>query len=388
MGVLGGCFEERGMTQRDISTTQQAGMFSLRSLSPFELLEEETLQRIERCAVTRSLPSGFILFNQGSKNDEALYLLAGTVELRLNGLVMGTVRAGTPEARYPLGNGSTHNHYTRVVSSSAEVLAIDREMLDMLVTWDQTGSYKVLDLQEDVLLLPDPDDWMVQVLRSKAFARMPPENIQTMFMRLQRIEHAAGDVVIRQGAEGDYFYVIVRGRCTVARTMPTGAGTLTLAELGVGECFGEEALISDARRNASVTMLTSGTLMRLPKEDFRKLCSEPIQREVNYSEACKIVAAGGSWLDVRLPSEVANYGILVALNIPLYMLRMKIKVLPLKTPLVVLCDTGRRSAAAAYILAHHGYKTFVLKGGLTSLDSDALSYPAPRAVAKYGSQNS
>ena len=46
---------------------------------------------------------------------------------------------------------------------------------------------------------------------------------------------------------------------------------LKLAELGGGESFGEEALISDAKRNATITMGRDGALGRLGKDDFEEL---------------------------------------------------------------------------------------------------------------------
>ena len=39
-------------------------------------------------------------------------------------------------------------------------------------------------------------------------------------MRMQRIAYNAGDTVIRQGDEGDYFYAIVDGNCVVTRETP------------------------------------------------------------------------------------------------------------------------------------------------------------------------
>ena len=50
---------------------------------------------------------------------------------------------------------------------------------------------------------------MTTLLQTKAFHRIPPANIQAIFMRMQRINYRAGDVVIKQGTEGDYFYVVV-----------------------------------------------------------------------------------------------------------------------------------------------------------------------------------
>src|SRR5690606_40893977 len=107
---------------------------------------------------------------------------------------------------------------------------------------------------------------------------------QAIFMRMQRVDYQAGETVIKQGDEGDYFYVIVKGKCLVMRETPLNKQGIRLAELGMGDTFGEEALISDARRNATVTMLTPGALMRLAKEDFRTLLNEPMLEWVRSEE--------------------------------------------------------------------------------------------------------
>src|SRR5690606_13735925 len=137
----------------------------------------------------------------------------------------------------------------------------------------------------------------------------------------------------------------------VTRETPLNKEGIKLAELGMGDTFGEEALISEAKRNATVTMLTDGALMRLGKDDFRTLMHEPLLHWVNFAEAQQIIARGGKWLDVRLPSEFQNTHLEDAINIPLYFIRLKLSTLERNVPYVVVCDTGRRSSAAAYILS-------------------------------------
>jgi rhodanese-related sulfurtransferase len=136
--------------------------------------------------------------------------------------------------------------------------------------------------------------------------------------------------------------------------------------LGPGDSFGEEALIAEAKRNATITMSSDGTLMRLGKSDFQTLLNEPLLQWVDQQKAREIVAKGGKWLDVRLPSEFQNFRIEDAVNIPLYFIRLKINALDKNTPYVVCCDTGRRSSAAAYILSERGFEAYVLKGGLAA----------------------
>ena len=243
-------------------------------------------------------------------------------------------------------------------------IMIDSDLLDVLITWDQTGQYEVAELNGDQAAMTG--DWMTALLQTKAFHRIPPANIQAIFMRMQRINYRARDVVIKQGTEGDYFYVVVSGKCVVTRETPLNKEGIKLAELGTGDSFGEEALIAEAKRNATVTMLTDGTLMRLGKQDFQTLLNEPLLQWVSYDQAKQIVAGGGKWLDVRLPSEFQNFRIEDALNIPLYFIRLKLNAIPKDIPYVLCCDTGRRSSAAAYILSERGFEAYVLKGGLSA----------------------
>jgi rhodanese-related sulfurtransferase len=188
-------------------------------------------------------------------------------------------------------------------------------------------------------------------------------------MRMQQINYKAGDVILKQGAEGDYFYVLTRGSALVTRETPLSKDGIKLAELRVGDTFGEEALISDAKRNATVTMLTDGGVMRLGKEDFKKLLNEPMLDWLDFSEAQQIVQQGGQWLDVRLPSEFENQHLDGAINIPLYFIRLKLNTLDQRKRYVVCCDTGRRSSAGAYILSERGFQAYVLRGGINKEQS-------------------
>ncbi|HMN43312.1 MAG TPA: cyclic nucleotide-binding domain-containing protein [Povalibacter sp.] len=339
----------------------------LRSFSPLDGLKTENLHSLSRKAVLRELPAGRLLFKEGDTDKRTYYLVSGVLELMQNGRTVLMLRGGSPEARNPIAASLPRRYSARVVSERIEYLSIDSDMLDVMLTWDQTGSYEVNELkhQEDG---SDSDDWMTTLLQTKALHRIPPANIQAIFMRMQRMDYKAGETVIRQGDEGDYFYVIVKGTCSVVRETPLNKTGIKLAELGMGDTFGEEALISDAKRNANVTMISDGTLMRLGKEDFRTLLNEPMLQWVDYEQAKAQVARGAKWLDVRLPSEFENYHFEGAINLPLYFIRLKLKSLDRDTHYIVCCDTGRRSSAGAYILSERGFHASVLRGGLQATD--------------------
>jgi len=336
----------------------------LRSFSPLDGLKSENLHALARKTVLRELSIGRMLFKEGDTDKRTFYLVSGVLELLHENRSVLVIRGGSPEARNPIAPGLPRRYSARVVSDRIDFVAIDSDMLDMMLTWDQTGSYEVNELRGVGEEGPSSDDWMTNLLQTKAFHKIPPANIQAIFMRMQRVDYKPGEIVIKQGDEGDYFYVIVKGKCAVTRETPLNKEGIKLAELGIGDTFGEEALISDAKRNASVAMVTEGALMRLAKQDFRTLLNEPMLEWVDMDEARTLVSQGGKWLDVRLPSEFENYRLDGALNLPLYFIRLKLKTLERDVHYVVCCDTGRRSSAGAYILSERGFRASVLKGGL------------------------
>ncbi len=335
----------------------------LRSFSPLDGLKAENLHSLARRASARELSSGRLLFKEGDTDKRAFFLIRGTVELTADGRPLYRIRGGSPEARNPIAPALPRRCTARVVSDRVEFVALDSELLDVVLTWDQTGHYEVSELSNVADESPASDDWMTTLLQTKAFHRIPPANIQAIFMRMQRVDATAGQTIIRQGDEGDFFYVIAKGKCLVTRETPLNREGIKLAELSLGDTFGEEALISDAKRNATVTAATDATLMRLGKEDFRTLLNEPLLHWVDRAAANEIVSRGGQWIDVRLPSEFERGHLPGALNLPLYFIRLKLKTLDRNVHYVVYCDTGRRSSAAAYILAERGFQASVLQGG-------------------------
>ncbi len=345
-------------------TGEQLDTELLRTFSPLDGLKRDNLAALARKVQIRELSPQQILFKEGDTEKRTIYVVSGSLELICNRKVEEIIKGGTAAARNPVAAV-----FPRRVSARArdrvQYISIDSDLLDVMLTWDQTGSYEVSELN-DQGDASGGDDWMTMLLQTKAFHKIPPANIQAIFMRMQQINYKAGDVVLKQGAEGDFFYVLTRGRCLVTRETPLNKDGIKLAELAVGDTFGEEALISDAKRNATVTMTTDGAVMRLGKDDFRNLLNEPMLDWVSLSEAEEIVKNGGLWLDVRLPSEFENNHKQGAINIPLYFIRLKINALDQSKKYVLCCDTGRRSSAGAYILSERGYQSYVLKGGINA----------------------
>jgi ATP-binding cassette subfamily B protein len=79
-----------------------------------------------------------------------------------------------------------------------------------------------------------------------------------------------GETVFAGGEAGDAFYVIARGVVEILRPGPDG-GHHVVAVLEDGDFFGEMALLSSERRNASVRSRGVTTLLRLDRDSFDDL---------------------------------------------------------------------------------------------------------------------
>jgi len=339
----------------------------IKSLSPINSLNPENAQELIKKISAVTVQPGHYIFKKGDADKFHAYLLKGEIELVDDKKVVKVVKAGSPDGLQPLAHGFPRPLAARV-KSAAVITKINSDMLDIMLTWDQTGSYTVEGVDEE----EDETDWMTRILQTRAFHRIPPANIQAMFMRMESVSFKPGEKVIEQDAEGDYFYIIKEGRCLVTRATPANPNGVKLATLSVGDSFGEEALISDSKRNATITMLTEGHLMRLNKEDFNSLLNEPLLNWVDYAEGKQLVAAGAVWFDVRLPTEHKANHIKDSINIPLIFLRMKANSLDSNKKYVIYCDTGRRSSAASFLLNEKDIESFVLKDGVDSADPGDL----------------
>lgn len=311
-----------------------------------------------------------------TKTAQSFYLIKGDLGLRFinNGKVI--LRGGSPAAKHPLNDDK--NIKDTIALTDIEILRIDTDLLDIMMTWDQLSNPRLVEERPADTSAEDSRttaDWMhdtsvfsMDKLQSGVFSQLPAANIEEMFKRMTRITTVAGQDVIRQGAEGDYYYLIERGTAIVSKVEGVSQEVKVLAELGAGSTFGEDALASDNKRNATVTMKTDGELLRLNKKDFIELLKAPLIMQVSRAEAEKKVAAGAVWADARLPSEYQYDNIPGAINLPLNEIRQLMKTLDRTKTYVMYCQTGRRSSAATFILAQAGFNVVMLAGGTRAIN--------------------
>lgn len=335
----------------------------LQTFVPINALSAERLDYLLEGQQVVSLPVGTELCRAGEADGHTIYLLSGEVMIE-DAQGSRILSAGDLESSHPL-EPSQPRRATIRAHSAINIIRFDSKRLDRVLAWDQTvGSLE----SELAALMPPGEDtaWITRLLQSRLFYRLPPANVVELFKRFQRRPVRRGERVISQGEHADSCYVIHSG---VAEISVTGErGPVTVALLEKGQYFGEEGLLTEGPRNADVIMETDGILLRLEKRDFDSLLKAPSLAMVDFAVAVDEVEQGKAiWLDVRLPDECDRGVFARAQRLPLQSLRVKARLLPVEKRYIVYCDTGRRSAAAAFMLGTLGFDTQVLEGGLLAL---------------------
>ena len=332
--------------RRPHATAEQLG-----ALTPLAGLSRERLAELADMAVIERAPRGSDPLH-GCEPGRSVFLLQGELLLAFDGGGTLVVVGGTGE-----GSHALNRRRQAVVRSKAitdvDLLALEDDLLDTLATWDQA-------VRGDARFVTGA--FALSSLKSGALAQLPAAHIEELLKRFERLRIKRGEAVIHEGEEGDYYYLVGAGRFQVERLV--GGAKVVLAELKSGDAFGEEALVSEAKRNATVTALSDGELLRVRRSDFNELLREPLLRRLSFADAAQRVRGGAVWLDVRYPSEYQYDKLPGAINVPLAEVRNMFAVLDRSREYVAYCQSGRRSAAAAFLFAQRGFRVWLLEGGL------------------------
>ncbi|MGE0874143.1 MAG: cyclic nucleotide-binding domain-containing protein [Burkholderiales bacterium] len=340
----------------------------LACLDPLSSLPADRLEELARLAVVERVERGANPFASQPRGAGAVFLLRGELLLVFGSGGTQVIVGGTDDARYAVNRRQAPLARGKAITD-VDIVAIDDEALDIVVTWDQVAASEASGGPAAGLANAIRSDWKLisgmfslSNLQHGVFSQLPAARIDELLGRFERLPVRRGDVVIHEGDEGDYYYVVESGRCQVERLV--GGARMALAELKSGDAFGEEALVSEAKRNATVVVTSDGALLRLGKNDFNELLREPLLSRLTLAEAQQKVSEGAIWLDVRYPSEYQYDKLPGAINVPLNEVRNMFAVLDRSREYVAYCQSGRRSSAAAFLFAQRGFKVWLLDGGL------------------------
>ena len=112
------------------------------------------------------------------------------------------------------------------------------------------------------------DQYNAHLAEVPMFSACTKKELTELSRHAEEMRFAEGEVLVKEGAKAEEFFVIVSGKARVER------GGREIAVLGVGDYFGELALLDKAPRNATITAVSPVEVFVLSQRAFRGLLAE------------------------------------------------------------------------------------------------------------------
>lgn len=209
----------------------------------------------------------------------------------------------------------------------------------------------------------ETSSWIEHYIGKRDINSLTPVILQQLISQFELKQYLEGDIVQKEGAGFEHYFVINTGRYEMFRTLPNG-NEIRIETLEVGDSFGEELLASD-RASCSTRMMADGSLMFISSDKFRTLLANSMIEKITPREATTMFRDGARFIDVRDEHECITSPIEGSENLPLNLLRRRRMKLSKNSRYILACDDGRRSQAAAFLLREIGLEAYCIAGGST-----------------------
>ncbi len=307
-------------------------------------------------------PAGYQLFERGDTIEDLFYLLYGEVTLKAGNFNIETIAADSELANFALAH-QIPRKIGAVANNAIAFLRIPPQVIQKL---QESGSN--IDQSSIVVEEGDDeaaDDWMTRLLKSPIFQLVPASNLQKTLISLKESEVKAGTVIVEQGDyPGEFYYIVKKGECSLTRKPSENAKEVILGKMIAGDSFGEAAILADRPREFKVTAITDTTLLKLDKDHFLNLIRDPSLTFINPSTIPQELENDSLLVDIRSAEEFQEYHIEGSTNAPYFSLSMAVKTLDKSKKVMVICDDGKLSEAAAFDLIRSKFTVAIVDGGL------------------------
>lgn len=124
-------------------------------------------------------------------------------------------------------------------------------------------------------------DWHLTMVYN-VFRELPRRQAEDVMESLTPLHVRAGEVIVRQGAPADKFFIISDGEVEVVRE--DDGAERSVATLRSGQFFGEMAVLRDEPRTATVRALTDASLLAMPADTFRGIVAQSLSTTANFDQ--------------------------------------------------------------------------------------------------------
>src|SRR5690606_32998399 len=293
-----------------------------------------------------------------------------TAELRRSFFDRAMLYGGSDRALEPLDSLLLGEGGQIVAIEDCVVVRIARNAVDDALAAAGSNAYDVAalsdaDLTDDYLVSDGAVavDWMSRFLQSPLAQNLPASIIQQLLTRVIPQDVAKGEAIVRRGSVGDAFYIVLRGVACV-QTEVEGIHQGREIALLPGEYFGEEALVADVPRNATVLMESDGAVGRIDSDAFEQLIRPHVIAQADDGLMERSLTADSDErlvvMDVRFPIEFRLDGLPHSINIPIPLLRARLHLLDKHRVHLITRHGGRRSELATFLLRQAGFEAYLM----------------------------
>ncbi|XP_013873653.1 cGMP-dependent protein kinase 1 [Austrofundulus limnaeus] len=202
-----------------------------------------------------SVAKGCCVIQEGDVGSTVYVLEEGTVEVTKQGKKVCTMGPGKV-----FGELAVLYNCTRTASVTAltdiKLWGIDRHGFQTIMM--RTGLIKHSQYTDFLRSIP-------------SFQSLTEDVVSKVADVLEETFYRDGEYIIRQGATGDTFFIISEGQVKVSQQLSASEEEVTEKTLCKGNWFGEQALIGEDVRTASVTAVGDVTCLVIDRESFKQL---------------------------------------------------------------------------------------------------------------------
>ncbi|XP_057665842.1 cGMP-dependent protein kinase, isozyme 2 forms cD4/T1/T3A/T3B isoform X3 [Diorhabda carinulata] len=233
-------------------------------------LELTQIREIVDCMYPEEYPAGSIIIQEGDVGSIVYVLEEGKVEVSRENKILHHLDSGKV-----LGELAILYNCQRTATIKAhtdcKLWAIERQCFQTIMM--RTGLIRQAEYTDFLKSVP-------------IFKTLPEDTLIKISDVLEETVYANGDYIIRQGARGDTFFIISKGKVKVTRKVPSSNNEEFIRTLGKGDFFGEKALQGDDLRTANVIVddPEGVTTLVIDRETFNQLISDLDEIRTKYRD--------------------------------------------------------------------------------------------------------
>ncbi|NXN40496.1 KGP2 kinase, partial [Rhinoptilus africanus] len=226
---------EKARVRKD-SSEKKLIMDALNKNQFLKRLEPHQIRDMVECMYERTFQQGSYVIRQGEPGNHIFVLKEGSLEVFQQNKLLSSIPVWTAFGELAILYNCTRTASVKAITN-VKTWALDREVFQNIMR----------------VTAQTRQEQYRNFLRSVSLLKNLPEDKLTKIMDCLEVEYYdKGDYIIREGEEGNTFFIIAKGKVIVTQSTADHSQPQLIKNLHKGDYFGEKALISDDVRSANV----------------------------------------------------------------------------------------------------------------------------------------